>query len=90
MVLGSVGRDYCKKNRVFEFLTKSFRLRCLSVFKGFDVFIVIRLKGEVDFLIGKYMGVFHFPRALVIVAKSFEKGFWCGFISTYAFPVIPN
>ena len=30
MVLGSVGRRYCRKNRVLEFLTKTFWLGCQS------------------------------------------------------------
>ena len=39
----------------------------------FDVFIIIRLKGEVDFLIGKFEEIFYFLNALVIVANSFKK-----------------
>ena len=82
MVLGSVlGKYYCKKNRVFEFLTKMFWLGCLSTFKWFAVFSVIRLKGKVGFRIRKFLGVFYFPRALVIVEKSFEKGILSSFIS---------
>ena len=39
------------------------------------LFNVIRLKGDVYYLIGKFEEVFYFPSALVIVAKSFEKAF---------------
>lgn len=44
--------------------------------KGFDLFNVIRLKGEVDFLTGKFLEVFYFPCALVIIAKVLKRGFW--------------
>ena len=58
--------------------------------KILDVFSAIRLKGEVDFLIGKFEEVYYFPSALVIVAKSFEKAFLRSFISKYVFWVIAN
>ena len=54
---------------------------CLSAFKGFDLFSVIRLKSKVGFLVRKFLTAFYFPRALVIVEKSFEKGFLSSFIS---------
>ena len=33
MVLGSEGRDYCKNNRVLEFLAETFLIGCFSSFK---------------------------------------------------------
>ena len=75
---------------MFEFFPKIFRLGYLSAVKGFDVFSVIRLKGKVDFLTRKFLGVFLFHRALVIVAKCFEKGFLSSFISKYMFSVVAN
>ena len=38
----------------------------------------------------KFEEAIYFPSALVIVAKSFEKGFLRSFISKYVFPVIVN
>ena len=70
---------------MFEFLTKIFYIGSLSVFKGFDEFSAISLKGKVGFLIERLLGVFHFPRDLVIVAKSFEKGFLTSFTLKYVF-----
>ena len=52
---------------------------------NFDVFSAIRLNCEVDFLIGKFLEICHFPRVLVVV-----KGFLGSFISKYVFPVIAN
>ena len=91
MILGSVvGRDCYKKNNAFEFLSEMFWLGCLNAFERFDVFSAIRLKGNVAFLIGKFLGVFYFPRALIIVSISFGKGFLSSFISKYVFQVIVN
>ena len=56
----------------------------------FDVFNIIILKGEVDFLIGKFEEAFYFPSALVIVANSLKKTFLISFISKYVFRVIAN
>ena len=56
----------------------------------FDVFSVIRLNGEVDLVIEKFLEIYHFPRALVIVAKRFEKRFLRTFISKYVFLVTAN
>ena len=90
MVLESaLGRDCCKK-KVVKFFTKMFWLGCLSTFKRFDAFSVIRLKGKAGFLIEKFLGVFCFPRALVVDGKSFEKGFLSSFISKYVFSAIGN
>ena len=63
-----------------------------KIFSGFHAFIVIRLKAnEVDFLIWKFMWVFHLTRALVIVVKGFQKGFLCSFTTKYVlFPVASN
>ena len=38
-----------------------------------DIFIIIRLKSEVDFLIGKFEVVFYFLSTLVLVANSLKK-----------------
>ena len=37
MLLGSAGRDYCKKKRVLEFLAKIFWLRSFSTFKRYTM-----------------------------------------------------
>ena len=58
--------------------------------KGFDAFSVIGLKGQAYFLIRKFLKVFYFLSALVIVAKSFENRFSRSLISKYVFPVIMN
>ena len=58
--------------------------------KGFDSFSVTRLKRYVDFFIGKLLGIFYFPSAFVVLAKSFEKKFLRSFISKDVFPVIVN
>ena len=51
----------------------------------FHVFSVIRLKGGIDFYIGKFEEVFYFPSALDIVVRSFERAFLIliSFISKY-------
>ena len=54
---------------MFAILTKSFWLDCFSAFKEFDVFSntkYIRLKGKVDFLIRKFIGVFYFQGACLL------------------------
>ena len=61
--------------------------------KGLGVLSVLRLKSKVDLIIGKFLEVFYFHSALVIVAKSFGKGFLRSFISfhfKYVFLVIEN
>lgn len=52
-----------------------------------DVFGVIRWKGEIDFLMGKFLEAFYFPSVLLFVANCFET-FLSIFISNYVFPVI--
>ena len=52
-------------------------LGCLSVFKWFDVFGVIRLKGKAGFLAERFLGVFIFlePRLLFqnVLKRVFES-----------------
>ena len=54
----------------------------------FYVFSFIRLKDDVDFLVGKCLEDYYFPSAFVIVAKKFRKGFFRSFFSKYVFLVI--
>ena len=46
--------------------------------------------GKAGFLIEKFLGVFYFPRTLVVDGKNFEKGFLSSFISKYVFSAIGN
>ena len=73
-----------------EIMVSFFKICSWNIIKMFDVFSVIRLNGEVDLVIEKFLEIYHFPRALVIVAKRFEKRFLRTFISKYVFPVIAN
>ena len=41
----------------------------------FYVFSFIRLKDDVDFLVGKCLEDYYFPSAFVIMAKNLERGF---------------
>ena len=62
-----------ENSEVFEILTKSFWLDCFGAFKEFDVFSntkYIGLKGKVDFLIRKFMGVFYFQGACLLQSLS--------------------
>ena len=69
----SISKDFASNIRT-EITVSFHKVWPLNKLKGFNVFSVIRLKDEVDFLIVKFLEVFYILSALVIVAKSFEKG----------------
>ena len=81
-----ISSDFAPNARadIFKFFYKGWPLNKLKMFS------VIRLEGYINFFIGKFFQVLHFPSTAVVKTKNFEEGFVRSYFSNFALPVIGN
>ena len=81
-----MNKDFSPNTRE-EILVSFYRVWSWTKLKGY-MFSVIRLEGDLNFFIGKFLQVLFFPSIAVVKTVNLEKVFLRSFFSNFVLPVI--